>query len=231
MLEALFTSVIATEGIAVSSFLTCLAGSLVLGALLAFVFTYRSKTNYTKSFVGTLLILPAVVAIVIMMVSGSIGTGIAVAGTFSLGRFRSIPGTAREIGAIFLAMAVGLACGMGYLGFAAIFAVVMGIVTLIYNLTSLGEHSADSLDKVLRITVPEDLEYGAAFGDVFSRYTTQANLIGVKTTNLGSLNRQTYSVRLKEAGTEKALIDDLRVRNGNLEINMMVRGAEEGETL
>jgi len=231
VLEELFTSVIATEGIAVSSFLTCLAGSLVLGALLAFVFTYRSKTNYTKSFVGTLLILPAVVAIVIMMVSGSIGTGIAVAGTFSLVRFRSIPGTAREIGAIFLAMAVGLACGMGYLGFAAIFAVVMGIVTLIYNLTSLGEHSADSLDKVLRITVPEDLEYGAAFGDVFSRYTTQANLIGVKTTNLGSLNRLTYSVRLKEAGTEKALIDDLRVRNGNLEINMMVRGAEEGETL
>ena len=231
MLEELFTSVIATEGIAVSSFLTCLAGSLVLGALLAFVFTYRSKTNYTKSFVGTLLILPAVVAIVIMMVSGSIGTGIAVAGTFSLVRFRSIPGTAREIGAIFLAMAVGLACGMGYLGFAAIFAVVMGIVTLIYNLTSLGEHSADSLDKVLRITVPEDLEYGAACGDVFSRYTTQANLIGVKTTNLGSLNRLTYSVRLKEAGTEKALIDDLRVRNGNLEINMMVRGAEEGETL
>ena len=231
MLEALFTSVIATEGIAVSSFLTCLAGSLVLGALLAFVFTYRSKTNYTKSFVGTLLILPAVVAIVIMMVSGSIGTGIAVAGTFSLVRFRSIPGTAREIGAIFLAMAVGLACGMGYLGFAAIFAVVMGIVTLFYNLTSLGEHSADSLDNVLRITVPEDLEYGAAFDDVFSRYTTQANLIGVKTTNLGSLNRLTYSVRLKEAGTEKALIDDLRVRNGNLEINMMVRGAEEGETL
>ena len=231
MLEALFTSVIATEGIAVSSFLTCLAGSLVLGALLAFVFTYRSKTNYTKSFVGTLLILPAVVAIVIVMVSGSNGTGIAVAGTFSLVRFRSIPGTAREIGAIFLAMAVGLACGMGYLGFAAIFAVVMGIVTLFYNLTSLGEHSADSLDKVLRITVPEDLEYGAAFGDVFSRYTTQANLIGVKTTNLGSLNRLTYSVRLKEAGTEKALIDDLRVRNGNLEINMMVRGAEEGETL
>ena len=231
MLEELFSSVIASEGIAVSSFLTCLLGSLLMGAFLAFVFTYKSKTTYTKSFVGTLLILPAVVAIVIMMVSGSIGTGIAVAGTFSLVRFRSIPGTAREIGAIFLAMAVGLACGMGYLGFAAIFAVVMGIVTLFYNLTSLGEHSADSLDKVLRITVPEDLEYGAAFGDVFSRYTTQANLIGVKTTNLGSLNRLTYSVRLKEAGTEKALIDDLRVRNGNLEINMMVRGAEEGETL
>ena len=231
MLEELFTSVIATEGIAVSSFLTCLAGSLVLGAILAFVFTYKSKTDYTKSFVGTLLILPAVVAIVIMMVSGSIGTGIAVAGTFSLVRFRSIPGTAREISAIFLAMAVGLACGMGYLGFAAIFTAVMCIVTLVYNLTTLGEHSSDSLDKLVRITVPEDLEYGTAFADLFDRYTTEAKLVGVKTTNLGSLNRLSYNIRLKEAGTEKALIDDLRVRNGNLEINMMVRGAGEGETL
>ena len=215
MLEELFSSVIASEGIAVSSFLTCLLGSLLMGAFLAFVFTYKSKTTYTKSFVGTLLILPAVVAIVIMMVSGSIGTGIAVAGTFSLVRFRSIPGTAREIGAIFLAMAVGLACGMGYLGFAAIFAAVLGIVTLLYNLSSLGEHSSDSLDKVLRI----------------KQYTSEASLIGVKTTNPGSLNRLTYSVRLKEAGTEKDLIDDLRVRNGNLEINMMVRGTGEGETL
>ncbi len=231
MLEELFSSVIASEGIAVSSFLTCLLGSLLMGAFLAFVFTYKSKTTYTKSFVGTLLILPAVVAIVIMMVSGSIGTGIAVAGTFSLVRFRSIPGTAREIGAIFLAMAVGLACGMGYLGFAAIFAAVLGIVTLLYNLSSLGEHSSDSLDKVLRITVPEDLEYKSAFGDVFEQYTSEASLIGVKTTNLGSLNRLAYSVRLKEAGTEKDLIDDLRVRNGNLEINMMVRGTGEGETL
>jgi Fe2+ transport system protein B len=113
----------------------------------------------------------------------------------------------------------------------AIFAVVMGIVTLLYNLSSLGEHSSDSLDKVLRITVPEDLEYKSAFGDVFEQYTSEASLIGVKTTNLGSLNRLTYSVRLKEAGTEKDLIDDLRVRNGNLEINMMVRGTGEGETL
>lgn len=231
MLEQLFGTVIPTEGIAVSSFLTCLAGALVLGAFLAFVFTYKSKTNYTKSFVGTLLILPAVVAIVIMMVSGNIGTGIAVAGTFSLVRFRSIPGTAREIGAIFLAMAVGLACGMGYLGFAAIFALVMGLVSVVYNLSTLGEHASDSLDKTLRITVPEDLEYGAAFRDVFSQYTTEASLIGVKTTNLGSLNRLTYAVRLKDAGTEKEFIDDLRVRNGNLEINMMVRGAGEGETL
>ena len=231
MLDSLFGTVIASEGIAVSSFVTCLAGALVLGAFLAFMFTYKSKTTYSKSFVGTLLILPAVVSIVIMMVSGNIGTGIAVAGTFSLVRFRSIPGTAREIGAIFLSMAVGLACGMGYLGYAAVFALVMGVVSLAYNLSSLGEHATDSLDKVLRITVPEDLEYGAAFRDVFDQYTTESNLVGVKTTNLGSLNRLTYAVRLKEIGTEKQLIDDLRVRNGNLEINLMARGAGEGETL
>ena len=157
MLDSLFGTVIASEGIAVSSFVTCLAGALVLGAFLAFMFTYKSKTTYSKSFVGTLLILPAVVSIVIMMVSGNIGTGIAVAGTFSLVRFRSIPGTAREIGAIFLSMAVGLACGMGYLGYAAVFALVMGVVSLAYNLSSLGEHATDSLDKVLRITVRKTL--------------------------------------------------------------------------
>lgn len=231
MLESLFGSVIASSGIEVGSFLTCLVCSILLGAFMAFVFTFKSKTTYTKSFVGTLLILPAVVSIVIMMVSGSIGTGIAVAGTFSLVRFRSIPGTAREISSIFLAMAVGLICGMGYLGFAAIFAVVMGLVTLIYNLSTLGEHSTTELDKVLRITVPEDLEYGAAFQDIFEKYTSSYNLVGVKTTNLGSLNRLTYAVRLKEAGLEKNLIDDLRVRNGNLEINLMLRGSGEGETL
>lgn len=231
MLEQLFGTVIATSGIELSSFLTCLACAIVLGAFLAFMFTFKSKTTYTKSFVGTLLILPAVVSIVIMMVSGNIGTGIAVAGTFSLTRFRSIPGTAREIGSIFMAMAVGLICGMGYLAFAAIFALVMGLLSTAYNISSLGEHSVDDADKTIRITVPEDLEYGAAFNDVFERYTYGAKLIGVKTTNLGSLNRLTYSIRLKEAGTEKQLIDDLRIRNGNLEINLLTRGAGEGETL
>ncbi len=231
MLDTVFGSVISQGEIETGSFLTCLFGSILMGAFLAFIFTFRSRTPYTKSFVGTLLILPAVVSIVIMMVSGSIGTGIAVAGTFSLVRFRSIPGTAREIGAIFLAMAVGLACGMGYLGFAAIFAVVMGLVTLAYNLSTLGEHSDDDCDKLLRITVPEDLEYAAAFGDIFEKYTVDAKLVGVKTTNLGSLNRLSYAIRMKASGQEKDMIDELRVRNGNLEINLMARGAKEGETL
>ena len=230
MPEELFSSVISTTGIELSSFLTCLACAILLGAFLAFMFTFKSKTSYTKSFVGTLFILPAVVSIVIMMVSGNIGTGIAVAGTFSLTRFRSIPGTAREIGSIFLAMAVGLICGMGYLGFAVLFAVIMGVLSAAYNISALGEQSND-LDKVLRITVPEDLEYAAAFDDVFAEYTTSAKLTGVKTTNLGSLNRLTYAVHMKEEGMEKAMIDDLRVRNGNLEINMMLQSNTEGGTL
>ncbi len=230
MPEELFSSVISSTGIEWTSFLTCLGCATLLGAFLAFMFTFRSKSNYTKSFVGTLFILPAVVSVVIMMVSGNIGTGIAVAGTFSLTRFRSIPGTAREIGSIFLAMAVGLICGMGYLGFAALFAIVMGLLSALYNISSLGEQSSD-LDKVLRITVPEDLEYGAAFDDIFETFTTESRLTGVKTTNLGSLNRLTYAIHMKEAGHEKELIDALRVRNGNLEINMMLRSATEGETL
>ena len=231
MLEALFTSVIATEGIAVSSFLTCLAGSLVLGALLAFVFTYRSKTNYTKSFVGTLLILPAVVAIVIMMVSGSIGTGIAVAGTFSLVRFRSIPGTAREIGMLFLAMGAGLIAGMGYLGFSFLFAVVLGGISMLYSHLDLGTSRNAAKYKSVKITIPEDLDYSGVFDDLFKKYTTRYELVQVKSTNLGSMFRLTYDVTLKDPKKEKEFIDQLRCRNGNLEISMSMQSTDSREFL
>ena len=157
------------------------------------------------------------------MVSGNLGAGVAVAGTFSLVRFRSAAGTAKEIGAIFLAMAIGLACGMGYIGFAVVFAIILCSIDLIYTITGFGEAKASPMERELRILVPEDLEYADMFEDLFRKYTTSATLSQVKTTNLGSLNRLTYQVTLKESGSEKAFIDELRCRNGNLEISMALR--------
>ena len=154
-----------------------------------------------------------------MMVSGSLGAGVAVAGTFSLVRFRSVPGTAREICAIFLAMAVGLACGMGYPAFAALFTVIMCAASLIYARVDFGESRRLALERTLQITVPEDLNYTGAFDDLCASYTSSVRLVRVKTTNLGSLNKLTYDITLKERGTEKELIDALRCRNGNLEIS------------
>ena len=230
MLESTFSSLYdSLTGLTLGSFLTCLAVALALGALMAAVYCFR--TVHSASFVVTLALLPATVAVVIMMVNGNLGAGVAVAGAFSLVRFRSTPGTAKEIGAIFLAMAVGLACGMGYPGFGAVFAVIMCAMTLVYALVGFGGRRNATLCRTLRITVPEDLDYPTAFDDLLEKYTTKVTLTGVKTTNLGSLNRLSYDLVLRKAGTEKAFIDELRCRNGNLEISMSLAAMDSRETL
>ena len=207
-----------TPIISVSDFLLCIATSLVVGLLLAFAFMYRSR--YTKSFVLTLALLPTVVCVVIMMVNGNVGTGVAVAGAFSLVRFRSVPGTAKEITMLFLAMGSGLITGMGYLGFAILFTIIMCAVSILYNQLDFGTRKNAKIYKTLNITIPEDLDYSNVFEDVFACYTTSYELIRVKTTNMGSMFRLTYNLTLKDDTNEKEMIDKLRCRNGNLEITV-----------
>ena len=202
-------------------FLLCVGVSLVLGLILAGC--YMIRTRYTRSFVITLALLPAVVAVVIMMVNGNIGTGVAVAGAFSLVRFRSVPGSAREIVCLFLAMGTGLITGMGYLGYGLVFTLILGAVFVLYNRLSLGERRRTELYKTLRITIPEDLDYTEVFEDILAEYTRSWELVRVKTTNMGSMYRLTYQILLRESGKEKELIDKLRCRNGNLEISVSVQ--------
>lgn len=223
MLEEIFGSVLdtSTGTIRLTGFLICIATALVMGLIIGLV--HMRSENSSKGFTVTLAMLPAVVAVVIMMVNGNIGAGVAVAGTFSLIRFRSAPGTAKEIGAIFLAMAVGLACGMGYPGFAVLFTVILCLVLALYNRAGFGSTRGMNLNKTLKITVPEDLDYAGMFDDLFERFTTRHELVRIKTTNLGSLNRLTYQMTLKNSGTEKAFIDELRCRNGNLEISLSLQ--------
>lgn len=207
-----------TTVISVRDFLFCVACSLVIGLIMAVSYMYR--TRYTKSFVATLAMLPAVVCVVIMMVNGNIGAGVAVAGAFSLVRFRSVPGTAKEIGIIFLAMGAGLVAGMGYLAYAFLFTFILCAVNIIYTRFNFGSHRKASLYKTLRITIPEDLDYTDVFEDIFKSYTTSCELIQVKTTNMGSMFRLTYNLTLKDNSVEKEMIDNLRCRNGNLEITV-----------
>ncbi len=207
-----------TMVISLTDFLLCLGFSLILGLVMALVYMYRSR--YTKSFVVTLALLPAVVCVVIMMVNGNVGTGVAVAGAFSLVRFRSVPGTAKEICTLFLAMGAGLIAGMGYLGFATVFTLVMCVAFLVYNRLDFGSRKNAALYKTFTITIPEDLDYSHVFEDIFSAYATDANLVRVKTTNMGSMFRLTYNVTLRDADHEKEMIDKLRCRNGNLEISV-----------
>ena len=219
MLENLFRGLFDTDFVAVISmtdFLLCLGCSLALGLVMVFAYMYR--TRYTKSFVITLALLPAVVCVVIMLVNGNVGTGVAVAGAFSLVRFRSVPGTAKEICTLFLAMGAGLIAGMGYLGFAVLFTLVMCAVFVLYNCLDFGTKKNAATFKTFTITIPEDLDYSGVFDDIFAEFTRSHDLIRVKTTNMGSMFKLTYNVELADATREKEMIDKLRCRNGNLEI-------------
>ena len=218
MLESTFSSVFGTAeslvgAVSAADFLLCCAFSVVLGAICAGVYMFRH--SYSKNFVVTLALLPLIVQMVITLVNGNLGAGIAVMGVFNLVRFRSIPGSAKDIGSVFLAMAVGLATGMGFLGLACVFTVVVAAVNLLFVLTPFGQPREPG--KTLRITIPEDLEYDGVFDEVLNRYAAESE---VTTTNMGSLFQLTYQLRLRERGLEKAMIDELRCLNGNLKISL-----------
>ena len=221
MLDALFIGIFdtaLTTTITPGAFVLCVGISLLIGLVLCAMTLWRS--NCTRSFAVTLAILPAVVCVVILMVNGNVGTGVAVAGAFNLVRFRSAPGSAREIGAIFVAMGTGLMAGMGYLAYALLFALILGGVMMLYTALRLGGGRRSARFRTLHITIPEDLDYAGVFDPVLEGYTTQYSLTQVKTTNMGSLFKLTYDLTLKASAEEKALIDALRLRNGNLEISL-----------
>lgn len=200
MLDSLFRGVFdsdITVVIRVTDFLLCLGCALLLG--LAMAFAYMFRTRYTKSFVVTLALLPAVVCVVILLVNGNVGT-------------------AKEITTLFLAMGAGLIAGMGYLGYAVLFTVVMCAVFLLYNALDFGARRNAASYKTLAITIPEDLDYTGVFDDIFAEYTAAHDLVSVKTTNMGSMFRLTYQVTLRDAAREKEMLDKIRCRNGNLEI-------------
>ena len=198
--------------------------SLALGAVIAFAAGFRSRQS--KSFMLALLLIPVIVQMVIMLVNDNVGAGVAVMGAFSLVRFRSAPGSAKEIVSIFLAMATGLATAKGYLGLAAVFVLVICAIMIVMGFARFKEK--DDLQRELRITIPEDLNYAHEFDDLFDKYTKQAKLMNVKTTNMGSLYKLIYRIELIHEDDVQKFIDELRCRNGNLEISLCT-APEENE--
>jgi uncharacterized membrane protein YhiD involved in acid resistance len=211
----MLSSIIENGTLTMSSFLLATAASLVIGFFIAWV--YSLQRDSSRSYLMTLVLLPAIVQVVIMLVNGNIGAGVAVAGAFSLVRFRSEPGSGQEITGIFLAMATGLATGMGYLALAAMFAVIMSLVHLLLEKSHIWKKSPQ--ERVLRITVPENLDYEGVFDDILRHHTDRYELTDVKTTNMGSLYKLEYQISLKPGTSVKTMMDSLRERNGNLEIS------------
>ncbi|MBQ1272425.1 MAG: DUF4956 domain-containing protein [Clostridia bacterium] len=221
-MDALFESILSFDFTAKQYFI-CLGGALLCGLIAAFAASFRSKIS--KGFFISLIILPLIVHTVITMVNGNVGTGVAVMGAFSLVRFRSVPGKARDIAAIFLAMTAGLACAAGYVAVALIFTAIVAVLIVVLSLIPFGEKTMD-----LRITVPESLRYAHEFDDLFSEYATSWRLIKAKTTAMGSLYKLTYRIKLKHPEKGQEFIDKLRCRNGNLEI-VLSEAFDNGEEL
>lgn len=192
----------------------CTAVSVVLGFAIAWI--YMQQGNYTKNFVMTLVLLPPLVQLVIMMVNGNLGTSVAILGTFGLVRFRSVPGNSKEIISVFFAMAVGLATGIGYLTFAAMVVLLVGLIFILLVKIPFGEAKQDQ--RHLRITIAENIDYTTVFDEVFQTFLKKWSLERVRTTNLGSMYEIEYFVHLKNSKQEKEMIDAIRCRNGNLTI-------------
>ncbi|MBP3765781.1 MAG: DUF4956 domain-containing protein [Bacilli bacterium] len=211
----MFNSIIGTS-ITIENFIICLITSFILGLVVSIVHIKTCKSN--KNFISTLAILPMLVTMVILLVNGNLGTSVAIVGAFSLVRFRSIPGNSKEILNVFFVMAIGLACGTGYIGYALVFTLITALISLILNLINFGDRSNN--DKVLKILIPENLDYTNAFNDIFEKYLKSYELIQSKTTNMGSLFELTYSVDVKQDMNEKKFIDEIRCRNGNLKISL-----------
>lgn len=223
----MFESIFKNSDLEVKSFMIILLASIITGIIFSFMCFIKSKSS--KSFLITLALLPSSVAMVIMLVNGNIGAGIAVAGAFSLVRFRSAQGSAKEICSIFIAMAGGLAFGMGYLFYAVTFIIVAGLLLLLFNSIKIWDHK-DNNEKLLRIYIPENLDYESVFMDVLLKYTKKFNLVKVKTTNLGSMFQLSYEIILKDPNNQKKFIDELRCQNGNLEV-MIERVSFDGQDL
>lgn len=213
----MFTSIMqsVTGTLSIQTAVLCTVVSFVLGLALAGAYMMQG-ISYSKNYILSLVLLPPLVQMVIMLVNGNLGTSVAVMGAFSLVRFRSIPGNAREISGIFCAMVIGLATGMGFLTYGALITVFAGAAIVVLSRSHFGEMK--SSDKQLKITIPENLDYTGIFDDIFEMYTVKHSLNRVKTTNMGSMYELQYSILLKDEKDEKKFIDELRCRNGNLTI-------------
>ena len=225
MLEGIFASLF-DGSVTLAAFGITSAVALILGLIMAIV--HRKTADCSPTMSAALTVLPFLVELVILLVNGSLGAGVAVAGAFSLIRFRSAPGSAKDIAAIFTAMTAGIACGMGYAAMAALAVIVVCGLSL---LQSISKFDRDRGDRELRVTVPENLDYTELFSDLFSEYAQKSTLVKVKTVNMGSLYSLHYKIRLKDARCEKELIDKMRCRNGNLEISCSLPSSGSEEAL
>ena len=214
MLKSIFSDTV--SNVSLEAILICTSASIVLGVVIAF--THKITSKYSKNFLITIAILPVLVQIIMIMVNGNLGTSIAIVGAFSLVRFRSLPGTSKEILSVFFAMAIGLATGMGHIFLASIMTVIISASIILFYKTKMFDQN--NSEKILKIIIPENLDYTNMFDEIFKKYSNVITLEQAKTTNMGSLFELSYRVTLKPNINEKEFMDEIRVKNGNLKVSL-----------
>lgn len=214
-MDKLFNNIFQQTTMGIGIFLLCILFSFIIGVI--YLIAYKIKNETSRTMEVAILILPTIISVVIIMVNGNLGVGVAIAGAFSLVRFRSVQGNAKDICLIFMVMCSGLIIGVGYIGYAMVFSIVMGTLVVLSNMLILNNKKLQ-YKKCLKITLPDDLDYENIFDEILNKYTNYHKIQSIKTTNLGSLIKIKYDIILKEDTYEKDFIDELRVKNGNLEI-------------
>lgn len=230
LLGSIYETETTMASVSPADFLICSAFSLILGLVVGLVSAYKNPTS--KGFIASMGVLPVIVQTVILLVNGNLGAAVAVFGVFNLVRFRSMPGTAKDMVTVFEAMAIGLACGMGFVGLACLLTLIVSVATIIYasvpEKPKVSEEKAEKeVPMTLRITVPEDSNYDSAFDATLDQHCSSWNLTNVETSNMGSLFQLKYAVSLKDAKASKALVDDLRCLNGNLRVSLNMAPKEK----
>lgn len=221
MLEAVFNSTTANTAISLESSIITMIVSFVLGGIISITYMKTcNKSGYSQNFALTLILVPTVIAVIILLIGSNVARAFSLAGAFSIIRFRSAPGDPKDISYVLFTMAAGLACGVGFFGYAVLFTVFLCLLMFTLNIFNFGAKKISQ--KLLKITIPEDLDYEGAFDEVFTQYTTGFELRKIRTTDLGSLYELVYTVTMNNSTNQKEFIDALRCRNGNLNITLVM---------
>ncbi|KAA9008514.1 DUF4956 domain-containing protein [Paenibacillus spiritus] len=218
MLDSIFNTTVTSAELTFTDALLTLAVALILGAAISLTYMRTTPGSFTQSFTLTMVLLPAIVAIIILLIGSNVARAFSLAGAFSIIRFRSAPGDPKDIAFVLFTMASGLACGVGAFGYAVLFTVILCAVMFLLSYTRFGVRK--SVQKTLKVTIPENLGYEEAFAEVFARFQVEYELKKIRTTELGSLYELVYSVTLNENTSQKEFLDAIRTRNGNLDLSL-----------
>lgn len=225
MLETILSST-AGESLTFMNTIIIIAASIILGIVISLVYIKtHKKEGYAPSFTVTLIMLPVIISIIILLVGNNVARAFSLAGAFSIIRFRSAPGDPKDISYVFFTLAVGLACGMGYVGYATIFTIVLCGVMMALDIIKFATPKSNCMQ--LKIIVPENLNYEELFDDILTEYTSDWKMERVRTKEFGALFELTYRVNIKEEASKKKFIDELRCKNGNLNISLGVCESEQ----